>query len=313
ALEKQIKELNNTVFKRNQSAQTVHMLTKSQFFYDHTTKQALETLMLAEESRSKMLLKQIDPKISEKKVNTTPNYVDSPEPTPSSRPTKVEVPKELPKVSMEDKIKKKLEEIETFNIELDHRVTKIIAENEHLKQTYKKLKEKAVMDDDVPSHPIDPELLKVDVAPLAAKLQNNRTVHSDYLRHTQEETTTLRGIVKQGRSLNPLNTSLDYALGNACPLTRFITTAKVLFRKLIALESNRPKPMVTLVYSRKPKASRNNVLVSKFKNNKSLSANKKEPNKSWGSTVSNVPSSSIDECRLSKLFSSIWTPAAPST
>nr|GEW29817.1 hypothetical protein [Tanacetum cinerariifolium] len=37
--------------------------------------------------------------------------------------------------------------------------------------------------------------------------------------------------------------------------------------------------------------------------NKSLSANKKEPNKSWGSIVSNVPSSSIDECRLSKLFS----------
>ncbi|GJR20773.1 hypothetical protein Tco_0969300 [Tanacetum coccineum] len=32
-----------------------------------------------------------------------------------------------------------LEEIETINIELDHRVTKLIAENEHLKQTYKQL------------------------------------------------------------------------------------------------------------------------------------------------------------------------------
>nr|GEY17960.1 retrovirus-related Pol polyprotein from transposon TNT 1-94 [Tanacetum cinerariifolium] len=40
ALEKQIKELNNIVFKRNQSAQTIHM-SKPQFFYDHTTKQAL--------------------------------------------------------------------------------------------------------------------------------------------------------------------------------------------------------------------------------------------------------------------------------
>nr|GEV36101.1 hypothetical protein [Tanacetum cinerariifolium] len=119
------------------------------------------------------------------------NYVNSPEPTPSTRPTKVEVPKELPKVSMEifqrdnlfsqqsvlsfdqlfainelnaqsqekdmvikklkerikslsgnmkeDKIKKELEEIETIIIELDHRVTKLIAENEHLKQTYKQL------------------------------------------------------------------------------------------------------------------------------------------------------------------------------
>ncbi|GKB21640.1 retrovirus-related pol polyprotein from transposon TNT 1-94 [Tanacetum coccineum] len=34
-----------------------------------------------------------------------------------------------------DKIKQDFEEIETINIELDHRVTKLIAENEHLKQT----------------------------------------------------------------------------------------------------------------------------------------------------------------------------------
>ncbi|GJZ57712.1 hypothetical protein Tco_0613206 [Tanacetum coccineum] len=41
ALEKKIKQLDNIIFKRDQSAQTVHMLTKPQFFYDHTTKQAL--------------------------------------------------------------------------------------------------------------------------------------------------------------------------------------------------------------------------------------------------------------------------------
>nr|GEU99265.1 putative reverse transcriptase domain-containing protein [Tanacetum cinerariifolium] len=87
---------------------------------------------------------------------------------------------------------------------------------------------------------------------------------------------------------------------NACPLTRITTTAKVPLRKPIALENNTPKPVVTLVYSRKAKASRNNVLVSKFKHNKSLSAGKKEPNKSWGSTVSNVPSSSTDECSKKK-------------
>nr|GEX40869.1 ribonuclease H-like domain-containing protein [Tanacetum cinerariifolium] len=331
-------------------------------------------------SRSKMLLKQKDPMMSEKKVNTTPidyDSMNSPEPTPSSRPTKVEVPKELPKANMsqekdmvikklkerikslsgnmkEDNIKKELEEIETINIELDHRVTKLIAENEHLKQTYeqlydssnhhilqekvlvitslkyniRKLKEKVVVDDVVTLHPIDPELLKVDVAQLAPKLQNNRTAHSDYLKHTQEETATLREIVKQETSQNPLNTSLDYAfkktlkrkvwkptgkvftnigyiwrptgqtftiVGNACPLTRITTPAEVPLRKLIALESNTPKPVVILVYSRKPKAYRNNVSVSKFKINKSLSANKKEPNKSWGSIVSNVPSSSIDD------------------
>nr|GEY02450.1 retrovirus-related Pol polyprotein from transposon TNT 1-94 [Tanacetum cinerariifolium] len=185
-----------------------------------------ETQMLAEESHSKMLLKQKDHMMSENKVNTTPvdyNSVNSPEPTPT-RPTKVEVPKELPKVSMsqekdmviknlkerikslsgnmkQDKIKKELEEIETINIELDHKVTKLIAENEHLKQTYKQLY------DSIKSS----QLLKVDVAQLAPKLQNNRTAHSNYLKHTQEETTTLKEISKQGRSVNLLNNSLDYA------------------------------------------------------------------------------------------------------
>nr|GEU87238.1 retrovirus-related Pol polyprotein from transposon TNT 1-94 [Tanacetum cinerariifolium] len=88
-----------------------------------------ETLMLAEESRSKMILKQKNPMMLENKVNTTQvdyavlnqlfqdfetrfvlqtklsaeqafwsqNYVNSPKPTLSSRPTKVK----LPKVSME--------------------------------------------------------------------------------------------------------------------------------------------------------------------------------------------------------------------
>nr|GEX51350.1 hypothetical protein [Tanacetum cinerariifolium] len=373
------------------------------------------------------------------------------------------------------------------------------------KDNLRKLKGKAVVDEAVISHPIDLQMLKVDVASLAPKLRNNMTVHSDYLKHTQEETATLREIVEHERSLNPLNTSLDYVckytkriqelliiirqtcpcinnlddklmavtpmnktkqvrlssgniniktvsssnvvsnkpmlsstgvnlstsasgsqpsgntnkdkiqqtpssskknkieshprnvrsslrnkkcvaktksttsvqnsksnvnsdlqcvtcngclffdnhdscvlefinnvnvhvksksvkktvkrkvwkptrnvftdigyiwrstgrtftiVGNVCPLTRITTTAKVTFRKPIALESNPPKPVVTLVYSRKLKESRNNVSVSKSKINKSLSANKKKPNKSWGFTVFNVPSSSIDECRPQRL------------
>ncbi|GJZ92121.1 retrovirus-related pol polyprotein from transposon TNT 1-94 [Tanacetum coccineum] len=90
---------------------------------------------------------------------------------------------------------------------------------------------------------------------------------------------------------------------NACPLTRITITAEVPLRKPTALESDTPKPIVTLVYSRKPKKSKTNVPVSKPKIIKSISANKKEPSKSWGSIISNVPSSSLDECRLSKLFS----------
>nr|GFB35139.1 hypothetical protein [Tanacetum cinerariifolium] len=143
----------------------------------------------------------------------------------------------------EEKIKQELEEIETINIELDHRVTKLVTENEHLKETNKqlydsikssplkdtlrKLKGKAVVDEAVTLHPIDSELLKIDVAPLAPKLRNNRTVHYDYLKHTQEETTTLRELVENERLLNPLNTSLDYA----CKYTKQIQELLIILRQ----------------------------------------------------------------------------------
>nr|GEU65545.1 hypothetical protein [Tanacetum cinerariifolium] len=97
----------------------------------------------------------------------------------------------------EDKIKKELEKIET------EKVLVITG----LKDNLKELKGKVIVDEAVIPHPIEPELLKVDVAQLAPKLWNNRTAHSDYLKHTYEETATLREIVEQGRSLNPFNTS----------------------------------------------------------------------------------------------------------
>ncbi|GJY27679.1 hypothetical protein Tco_0403446 [Tanacetum coccineum] len=84
-------------------------------------------------------------------------------------------------------------------------------------------------------------------------------------------------------------------IGNACPLTRITITAEVPLRNLTALESDTPKLVVTLVYSRKPKKSKTNDPVSKPKNIKSLSSNKKELGKSWGSIISDVPSSSLDE------------------
>ncbi|GJV77424.1 integrase, catalytic region, zinc finger, CCHC-type containing protein [Tanacetum coccineum] len=474
----------------------------------------------------------------------------------------------------EDKIKKDLEEIETINIELDHRVSKLIAENEHLKQTYKqlydsikparirskeqcddlinqvnlksveisdlnaslqekvlvitalkddlrKLKGKALVDNDVTKHPSDPEMLKIDVEPITPKLLNKKTAHSAYIKHTQEEATVLRDLVEHVKSKYPLDQSLESAcryakriqelltnisktcpsinnadgklvvvtpknkdkrvrftepvtssgntntktssssnlvsnkpmlsstgvkpstsasgsqpsgntkkdkiqqtpsstqknkveahprkvksslknkdcvvepkgtahvqhsklnanselkcvkcngcmlsdnhdlcvldfinnvnartksksvkkhskrkvwkptgkvftnigyiwrptgrtftiVGNACPLTRITTTTEVPLRKPTALDNETSKLVVTLVYSRKPRKSKTNVLVSKSKVLKSVSANKKEPSQSWGSIVSDVPSYSLDECKSSKLFSGIWTLAAPS-
>ncbi|GJY50791.1 hypothetical protein Tco_0441638 [Tanacetum coccineum] len=71
-----------------------------------------ETLMLAEESCSKMLLKQQDP------------MMNSSDPSPSCRPTKVEVPKELPKVSMVNTSLKKLKHhLSGFDMVVKERTT----------------------------------------------------------------------------------------------------------------------------------------------------------------------------------------------
>nr|GEY74652.1 hypothetical protein [Tanacetum cinerariifolium] len=248
-----------------------------------------------------------------------------------------------------------------FNASLHEKVLVITT----LKETLSKLKGKAIVNEAVTLHPIDSKLLKIDVAPLAPKLCNNRTAHNDYLKHTQEETATLREIVENERFFNPLNTSLDYAytkaissvtnsklnvnsdlkcatcngclfsdnhdscvltyinavnarvksksakkpvnrkiwqptgkmfttighkwrpigwtftlVGNVCPLTRITTIAIVPLRKPIPIESNASKLVVTLVYSRKSKEAKNTVPVDKSKINKSLVANKKEPNNS---------------------------------
>nr|GEU66549.1 hypothetical protein [Tanacetum cinerariifolium] len=370
ALEKQVKELNNIVFKRNQSAQTVHMLTKPQFFYDHSTRQALgfqnpcylkrtqqlkpkmydgsvieksdaivihdseETLLLADESRSKMLKKQNDPEMSKKKVITKPvDYVvlnqlskdfetrfvprtelsaeqafwsrysvQSDESNLSASTTIVEVPKELPKVFMVNSSLKKLKfHLASFDVvaveqhcvetnKFQEKMKNILKDNERfleqaisvdimnivvhdhvnsacnvvnvcehyvtietelqkdfikkecydtlfnkyntlekhsLKETLSKHKEKAVVNEAVSLHSIDPELLKIDVAPLAPKLRNNKTAHTDYIRHTQEETATLREIVDSERLLNPLNTSLDYA----CKYTKRIPELLIILKQ----------------------------------------------------------------------------------
>ncbi|GKA69263.1 retrovirus-related pol polyprotein from transposon TNT 1-94 [Tanacetum coccineum] len=485
-----------------------------------------ETLTLAEESRSKMLLKHKDNMIleKEKQVNTTPidyaNSVNSSEPTLSIRPTNVEVPKELSKVSMVNTSLKKLkqhlanfdveifqrensvsnqsvpsfdqlfelsklkaqsqekdtdlEDIETINIKLDHRVTKLIAENKHLNQTYKqlydlikpariqskeqcaklisqvnlksveisdlnaslqekalaiialkdelrKLKGKALVNNNVSNHPSDLELHQVNMEPITPKLLNKRTAHSAYIKHSQEEVAVLKDLVdhiKTNYPLDPLLESIykiqqtpsstlknkveayprraksslknkdcvvapkgtayvqhskvnaNYELkcvkcngcmlsdnhdlcvlefinnvnaraksrsvkinskrkvwkptgkvftnigyiwrptgrtftivGNACPLTRITTTTEVPLRKSFALDNKTPKLVITLVYSRKPRRSKISVPVNNYKVIKSVNANKSEPNQSRGSIVSNVPSSSLDECRSSKLSS----------
>ncbi|GKE42254.1 hypothetical protein Tco_1469538, partial [Tanacetum coccineum] len=52
---------------------------------------------------------------------------------------------------------------------------------------------------------------KVDLEPLSPKFKNNREAHVGYIRITKENTDTLRDIVEQARTSNPLDNALAYA------------------------------------------------------------------------------------------------------
>ncbi|GJT73555.1 hypothetical protein Tco_1032841, partial [Tanacetum coccineum] len=199
------------------STQAMHMLMKPQVFYDDTHKQALgyqnpfhlkkaqriqptlydgsviakehaviyvfddeETLILEEESRSKMLDKQNDPISIEKKIKISPidysklnkikedfgkRFVTQKElsaeqafwlkhssfsetPVTSHTPVRIEAPSELPKDRIKslsgkdsvENVKKNIDEIETINIKLEHRVAKLLLENENLRKEREHLK-----------------------------------------------------------------------------------------------------------------------------------------------------------------------------
>ncbi|GKE64240.1 hypothetical protein Tco_1518401 [Tanacetum coccineum] len=146
--------------------------------------------------------------------------------------------KRLNKTSTTNNVKKDIDEIETINIELEHRVEKIIAENEHLKQTYKQLydsikpsrvrakehvkslvnqlnQKKGVVDNAAQVSNVTtvaPRMYKLDPITLAPKDKNNRETHIYYLKHTIKQAAILREIVEQAKSLNPLDRASYSAL-----------------------------------------------------------------------------------------------------
>ncbi|GJV69394.1 hypothetical protein Tco_1484903 [Tanacetum coccineum] len=339
ALEKRIKQLDNIVFKRDQSAQTVHMLTKPQFFYNHTTKQALE-------------------------------------PTLSSRPTNVEVPTELPKVSMVNTSLKKLKHhLAGFDMVVKERTTpttiteglwgfehtkacfkdEIIPLVKALKDLFNTFNQYFVdelsevqnvfhqMEHAVEQHRLESKTFEVkmnqvlnenerileqinnkdfvnvimnssaDIASVnmheceevkpstsASGSQPSGNTKKDRIRQTPSSTqknkaeayprkvksslknkdcvVQPKGTAHVQHSKLNANSELKCVkyiwrptgqtftiVGNACLLTRITTTTKVPLRKPTALENETPKPVVTLVYSKKPRKSKTNVPTSKFK------------------------------------------------
>ncbi|GKA73378.1 integrase, catalytic region, zinc finger, CCHC-type containing protein [Tanacetum coccineum] len=184
----------------------------------------------------------------------------------------------------EDKVKKDIEEIETINIELDHKEKYLVITA--LKNELRKLKGKDLADNVVTKHTIDPEMLKVDHSKLNMNFEllcvkcngcmlfdNHDLCVLDFINDVnapaKSKSVKKNEKRKVWKPIGKVLTNIGYTwrptgrtftiVRNACPLTRITTTAKVPLRKPTALENNTPKPVGTLVYSRKPRKSKTNV------------------------------------------------------
>ncbi|GKB76796.1 hypothetical protein Tco_0943691 [Tanacetum coccineum] len=122
---------------------------------------------------------------------------------------------------------------------------------------------------------------------------------------------TRKVFTKTGYNWRPTGRTFTL-VGNACPLTRIIATNEVPFREPIPLEVVAQEPIVTKVYTMRPKVPKTIGSSSKPKIAKSMISNKTEPDTSRGSNTSVAPSSSLVNLRLPILFCGIWTPDAQS-
>ncbi|GJU36851.1 retrovirus-related pol polyprotein from transposon TNT 1-94 [Tanacetum coccineum] len=102
--------------------------------------------------------------------------------------------------------------------------------------------------------------------------------------------------IEIGYSLKPTGRTFTI-VGNKCPLTRF-TSTKVVPTKETTNKSVATPTQGILVYSRRPKTIRSIGSSSKVKIVESKTSNSKEPKQYWGSTVSDVPSSSLNDCTV---------------
>ncbi|GJU57599.1 retrovirus-related pol polyprotein from transposon TNT 1-94 [Tanacetum coccineum] len=220
------------------------------------------------------------------KVNNLKAQLQSKDTTIKKLKTQI---KRVSKTSTTNSVKKDIDEIATINIELKHRVAKPIAENEHLKKTYKQLydsikpscvraKEQTLKDDlrkikgkDIVDNvaqmskaiTITPGMYKIDPIILAPMDKNNRDTHIYYLKHTMEQAAILREIVEQAKSLNPL----DSASYTACKYVKLIQellgyirdTCPDIYKASEKLITVTPKNNVKKVRFSKPLTSSNNT------------------------------------------------------
>ncbi|GKB63602.1 hypothetical protein Tco_0919788 [Tanacetum coccineum] len=204
-----IKELDNIICKASQSAQTVHMLTKPQVFYDNTHKQALVevpcelpkvSLLNASLKKPKFHLAQFDSVV---KKRTTPSALEKGE-----WGKMIEL---LQKRSWSQDVLFTVMNSMSLNNDSNQIQDKVFVITS-LKNDLRKSKGKEIVENvvHIPSATtIAPGMFKLNLEPFPPRLLQNREVHIDYLRNTQEQANILREIVEQVKAKQPFDDELD--------------------------------------------------------------------------------------------------------
>ncbi|GJT31823.1 hypothetical protein Tco_0922242 [Tanacetum coccineum] len=211
ALEKKIKQLDNIVFKRDQSTQTKAQQLEPKLYDGNVIKNTSaivipdseDTLMLAEESHfEKQFVPQTE--LSTEQAFWSQNSMNSYDPSPSYRSTKVEVPKELPKVSMVNTSLKKLKHhLVGFDVVVKERTTAttIIEGSWGFKHT-----KACFRDEIIPFVKALKDLFNTFDKYLIDELSEVQNVF-----HQMEQAVEQHYIVEQARTSNPLDNALAYA------------------------------------------------------------------------------------------------------
>nr|GEU32374.1 reverse transcriptase domain-containing protein [Tanacetum cinerariifolium] len=152
-------------------------------------------------------------------------------------PVKVEVPNELPKVSLVNASLKKLK----FHLaQFDSVVKKRTTPNAYTEGMF-----------------------KLDLEPLAPRLLQNREIHIDYLKYTKKQADILQGIVEQAKAKQPLDNALDFASKHAKRIQELLVYVQDTCPNAIKLSAKKvfvtPKTKIKKVRFVEPLTSSSNI------------------------------------------------------
>ncbi|GKA81707.1 retrovirus-related pol polyprotein from transposon TNT 1-94 [Tanacetum coccineum] len=263
ALEKRIKQLDN--IKAQQLEPKLYVGDIIEKTNPIVIPDSEETLMLAEESHF-----------------WSQNFVISTEPTLSRRPTLVEVPKELPnsqqeKLRLSNAVTQTPSDPEMLKIDVEPITPKLLNKQTAHSAYIKHTQEEAIVLRDLVEHvkskyPLDQSLeyacrtahvkhSKLNANPELKCVKCNGCMLSDNHDLCVLDFINNVNARKKSKSVNKSSKRKVWK-----PTGKVITTTtEVPLRTPTALENETPKPVVTLVYSRKPRKSKTNVPVSKSK------------------------------------------------